>query len=36
MFAASPRPADPWRGYADADDRFWPLLIGQLRAEIRR
>ena len=31
MFAASPRPADPWRGYADADDRFWPLLIGQLR-----
>ena len=36
MFAASPQPADPWRGYADADDRFWPLLIGQLRAEIRR
>ncbi len=36
MFAASPRPADPWRGYADADDRFWPLLIGRLRAEIRR
>jgi Flp pilus assembly protein TadD len=36
MFAASPRPADPWRGYADADDRFWPVLIGRLRAEIRR
>ena len=36
MFAAQPRPADPWRGYADADDRFWPLLIARLRAEIRR
>jgi hypothetical protein len=25
---------DPWRGYADADDRFWPELIGRVRAEI--
>ena len=36
MFAASPQPADPWRGYADADDRFWPLLIARLRTEIQR
>jgi hypothetical protein len=26
--------ADPWRGYADADDRFWPLLITHLRRVI--
>jgi tetratricopeptide (TPR) repeat protein len=25
---------DPWRGYADADDRFWPQLIAALRQEI--
>jgi len=31
-----PRAADPWRGYAHADDRFWPLLIARLRAEIRQ
>ena len=36
MLAAHPQPADPWRGYADADDRFWPVLIGRLRAEIKR
>lgn len=36
MLAADPPPTDPWRGYADADDRFWPRLIRQLRAEIRR
>lgn len=31
-----PQPLDPWRGWADADDRFWPDLIAQLRGEIRR
>jgi len=25
---------DPWRGFADADDRFWPQLIAALRQEI--
>jgi tetratricopeptide (TPR) repeat protein len=34
MLAASPRPLDPWRAYVHADDRFWPQLIGRLRAEI--
>jgi tetratricopeptide (TPR) repeat protein len=34
MFAADPLPLDPWRDYVHADDRFWPLLIGKLRAEI--
>jgi tetratricopeptide (TPR) repeat protein len=33
---AFPLPLDPWRAYADADDRFWPELIAHLRAEIRR
>jgi hypothetical protein len=27
---------DPWREYVHADDRFWPYLIGRLRAEITR
>ena len=27
---------DPWREYAHADNRFWPHLIGKLRAEIRK
>lgn len=36
MANATPPPADPWRGYADADDRFWPQLIGRLRAEIKK
>jgi tetratricopeptide (TPR) repeat protein len=27
---------DPWRGYGDADDRFWPELIRRVRAEIRQ
>lgn len=36
MLAASPRPLDPWRAYVHADDRFWPQLIGRLRAEIVR
>jgi hypothetical protein len=36
MLAASPVPADPWRGYTNADDRFWPVLIARLRQEIRR
>jgi tetratricopeptide (TPR) repeat protein len=35
MFAASPMPADPWREYVHADDRFWPLLIRKLREGIR-
>jgi tetratricopeptide (TPR) repeat protein len=25
---------DPWRAFADADDRFWPELIARVRAEI--
>jgi hypothetical protein len=29
-----PPPVDPWRTYADADDRFWPELRDRLRAEI--
>jgi tetratricopeptide (TPR) repeat protein len=33
---ASPLPADPWRGYADADDRFWPVLLARLHALIHR
>jgi tetratricopeptide (TPR) repeat protein len=36
MLAASPAPPDPWRGYVNADDRFWPALIARLREEIRR
>jgi hypothetical protein len=36
MLAAEPRPVDPWRAYVHADDRFWPYLVGRLRAEIRR
>ena len=36
MFSVSPMPADPWREYVHADDRFWPLLIGKLREGIRR
>lgn len=34
--SARPPPADPWRGYGAADDRFWPELIGRLHAEIQR
>lgn len=34
MLSADPRPRDPWRTYMQADDRFWPDLIGRLRAEI--
>ena len=34
MLEANPRPADPWREYVHADNRFWPLLIGKLRTEI--
>ena len=30
-----PQPADPWREFVHADDRFWPLLISMLRKEIR-
>jgi tetratricopeptide (TPR) repeat protein len=36
MLARRPRAVDPWRGYVHADDRFWPMLIARLRAEIRR
>lgn len=32
--SARPQPVDPWRTYADADDRFWPQLVGKLRREI--
>ena len=31
---AAPRPLDPWRRFVHADDRFWPILIERLRAEI--
>jgi tetratricopeptide (TPR) repeat protein len=34
LLAASPTVADPWRGYADGDDRFWPQLIATLREAI--
>lgn len=33
---AEPRPLDPWRGYGEADARFWPQLIAELHAEIKR
>lgn len=36
MLAAKPAPVDPWRAYYHADDRFWPQLVGRLRAEILR
>ncbi|MEX2662531.1 MAG: hypothetical protein WD227_11410 [Vicinamibacterales bacterium] len=36
MLAAEPAPLDPWRAYVHADDRFWPQLLGRLRAEIRK
>ena len=36
MLAANPPPPDPWRGFVHADDRFWPQLLGRLRAEIVR
>ena len=36
MVGAAARPTDPWRRFVHADDRFWPLLIGRLRAEIAR
>lgn len=36
MLAAAPNAFDPWREYVHADNRFWPQLIGRLRAEIRR
>ncbi|HUF47438.1 MAG TPA: hypothetical protein VMM93_06435 [Vicinamibacterales bacterium] len=34
MLAAEPPPADPWRTFVHADDRFWPYLIARLRQEI--
>ena len=36
QLSTRPQPPDPWRDYAAADDRFWPELIAQLRAEIKR
>lgn len=36
LLQANPPPVDPWRAFAHADDRFWPQLIGRLRAEILR
>ena len=36
MLAAGPAAFDPWREYVHADNRFWPQLIGRLRAEIRK
>jgi tetratricopeptide (TPR) repeat protein len=36
MLAADPPPPDPWRSFVHADDRFWPQLVGKLRAEIAR
>ena len=36
MVGAAARPVDPWRRFVHADDRFWPLLIRRLRAEIGR
>lgn len=35
-FAGQPRPPDPWRLFGYGDYRFWPDLIGQLRAAIKR
>jgi hypothetical protein len=31
-----PHAIDPWRSYADADDRFWPMHIAALREAIAR
>lgn len=36
MLRAQPPPADPWRTYIHADDRFWPQLISRVRAAILR
>jgi tetratricopeptide (TPR) repeat protein len=36
MLTADPAPVDPWRAFVHADDRFWPQLIGHLRAEISK
>lgn len=36
MLATRPSAVDPWRGFVHADDRFWPQLVGRLRAEIRK
>ena len=34
MLSVGAPPFDPWREYVHADNRFWPLLVGKLRAEI--
>jgi hypothetical protein len=36
MLAARPPVRDPWREFVHADNRFWPQLVGRLRAEIRK
>jgi tetratricopeptide (TPR) repeat protein len=32
----APLAVDPWRAYADADDRFWPVLLAKLHSEIHK
>ena len=32
----APLAVDPWRAYADADDRFWPTLLAKLHSEIHK
>jgi len=36
MLTANEPPFDPWREYVHADNRFWPQLVGKLRAEIMK
>jgi Flp pilus assembly protein TadD len=36
MLSVGAHPFDPWREYVHADNRFWPQLIGRLRAEINK
>jgi hypothetical protein len=36
MLSVGAPPFDPWREYVHADNRFWPQLIGRLRAEINK
>jgi tetratricopeptide (TPR) repeat protein len=36
MLRTQPPPADPWRTYLHADDRFWPQLIARVRTAILR
>jgi hypothetical protein len=36
VLEAGARAYDPYLEFMHADDRFWPRLVGRLRAEIRR